>query len=244
MLILQGVTGNWPRSVSQTSIGLPGWHEQKNGSYHAGDHQKNRISPWKKHIQKVIQHKDLGGHSANYPERHPFSAPSVTWIWQLNFQGTISKSNRPTKQPPLTTWYHPIGTGDFLGSENGWTARFFSSSLLMSFFIFLKVLQLFLFCLFQMEKKNNSQLFPNTSGHIPVYNPYNYILYVCIITSSGYMLVIHLRFQGLPHSYQPVRPDKFSYVWGPTEFEKKNIRCCPALFIYFSKRKPPRWFLL
>lgn len=176
--------------------------------------KKNRISPWKKHIQKVIQHKDLGGHSANYPERHPFSAPSVTWIWQLNFQGTISKSNRPTKQPPLTTWYHPIGTGDFC-SENGWTARFFSSSLLMSFFIFLKVLQLFLFCLFQMEKKTIRSCSPTHPAiflyttHIYVYiricNMYMWLythiynIYICIITSSGYMLVIHLRFQGLPH---------------------------------------------
>ena len=37
-----------------------------------------------------------------------------------------------------------------------------------------------------------------------------YNIYMCIITSSSYMLVIQLLFQGVPHSHQPVRPEKFS----------------------------------
>lgn len=135
---------------------------------------------------------------------------------------------------PAISWV-PKKCGSQLGTV-------FRSSLLVRFFIFLKVLQLFLFCLFQMEKKTNSQLFPNTSGHILVCNPYNYILYVCIITSSGYTLGNTATFpRGTPQL--PTREAGQIFVClGTHRVWKQNIRCCPVLIIYFSKRKPPRWF--
>ena len=211
MLILQGVTGNWPRSVSQTSIGLPGWHEQKNGSYHAGDHQKKpNLSVKKAHPKSDPAQRPGRSFSELSRKTSIFSTFS-----HMNLAAEFSGDHIQVQPPNETAAFDDMVSSDwnrrFLGFRKRVNSSVFQLQPARALLHFLESAPAFpVVSFFKWKKTTNSQLFPNTSGHIPVYNPYNYILYVCIITSSSYMLVIHLLFQGLPHSYQPVRPDKFS----------------------------------
>ena len=118
MLILQGVIGNWPRSVSQTSIGLPGWHEKKRVVSCWGSSTKTGRSV-KKNTSKID--------SAQRPERS-FSElkknihfqSMIYTMQQLQSHESILNFQCPSAQRNSRLWRHGIirlGSGYFLGSE-------------------------------------------------------------------------------------------------------------------------------